>query len=135
MIMQKNDRDCLICCLSELLNINYDFIPKFYETYPLDLETSSEEHERKFRKKYDKWLTDNGYYRIMIDISIKENTIMIPYVSKKIRCLGVLKKKEKLYSHMVVLSIKNKEITIFDPKQNSDYELLDIIGMEFIIKI
>jgi hypothetical protein len=134
MIMQKNDRDCLTCCLAELLQIEYSDIPKFYEIYPQDLDKCNDTQDYEFRKQFDEWLDSKGYMRIMIDIEVKDGIIKMPYISRPFKCFGILKKEKRSYSHIVILTIHDREVLIDDPKQNSDYELKDIIGIEFILK-
>lgn len=136
MIKQKNNRDCLICCLSELLNIEYDSIPKFYELYPDDLKEEGED----FTKAFDEWLLSKGYYRILIDIEVVKNNdglkIKSPYISlDKTRVLGVLKKEYRDFSHCVVLDYYKNKVELNDPKLHSDYDLSDLIQIEILAKV
>lgn len=129
---QRNDKDCLNCCLSTLLDIEYDTLPKFWELYP----NENDSDDLLFRVEFDKWLASKGYFRIMCDCGFVPKKIKVPYISlEEIDCIGILKKQNRFYSHCVILTItKNKIEIAFDPKKNSDYDLLDIVSLEFIIK-
>lgn len=125
-MIQKNKKDCLPTCLSKLLKIDYDKIPKFYEYY---------NEPGRFIFEYDKWLKENGYIRISIEIKKANRNIIIPYISvNKFNCIGVLKKKGRKYSHAVLIHSVNGKIEIEDPKENSEYAIEDLIIVEILIK-
>jgi len=135
---QRNDRDCLICCLSKLLNVRYEDIPRFYEVYPANLNDIKISEEEAFMKAVDEWLDSKGYYRIIFDVEVINNDsieIKVPYISlDRIRVLGILKKNYRLYSHCVILDIHKDEIEISDPKEDSDYDILDLIQIEILCR-
>jgi hypothetical protein len=135
MIKQRNDRDCLQCCLAELLNIDYDVIPKFYEAYPKDLNNCQPEESKKFTKLFDDWLNSLGFFRILFDVKYDDGNIKMPYISiKNLKMIGILKKENRMFSHCVILKNNRKTIEIDDPKKNSDYDIRDIIGIEILCK-
>ena len=137
MIMQKNNKDCLVCCLSDLLSIPYDAIPKFYEIYPDIFVGSSKEDDVVFRREYDNWLLKVGYYRITIDVFYDRvnGSIKTPYYSKlNYKCIAILEKKYRKYSHAVIMEVIDNEIYITDPKEKSDYTISDITQIEILVK-
>ena len=123
---QKNNNDCLQCCLSELLNGDYDRIPKFYELYQFN----------RFYEELDTWLNLMGYLRITIDVIYKDNKVEVPFhrSNKPYKCIGLLKKKGRKNNHAVLLKHCEGEFTIYDPQKNSDYEFEDLTHIEFIFK-
>lgn len=122
---QRNDKDCLQVCLSELLNIPYEYIPKFYEYYGDD--------SGLFSKKFDEWLKSLRLIRILVNVTIVDNSIVMPYVSMMpYRCLGILQKKDRPYSHCVLLRVESNMTYCEDPKPDSEYTLADITGIEII---
>lgn len=130
MIIQKHGKDCLQACLSELLEISYEEIPEFYMMYPKDVDL--------FSAELDGWLRSRGYFRILMDSRYDEESgsVNMPLVSlESYRCIGVLEKPERSYSHAVVLEVKNGKIILHDPKPDSDYDLRDLIQIEFILPL
>ena len=136
MIKQKNNKDCHICCLSEVLGIPYNEIPKFYEYYP---EYGNDEN--LFKDKYDAWLHSVGYIRLMADVTYNEseNLVNIPYHSlRKYKAIANLNKSDRVFSHSVVINVDdfNKgKIQMIDPNDNSDFDLRDIKKIEYFFKI
>lgn len=90
MVMMRTKKDCMQACLSELLGIDYDKIPKFYQIY---------EQTGKF--DYYEWLKDEGYFALRINVeNVYENqNNELPFLLtlKKYRCLGIFKKPEKIW--------------------------------------
>ncbi len=135
MIQQKNSKDCHICCLSEVLGIAYENIPKFYEYYP-----EYGNPENLFKEKYDEWLHKIGYVRIMADVKYdkEEGIVNIPYHSlRKYKAIANLNKKGRRFSHSVVIKVddfEKEEIKMLDPDENSDFDLRDIEKIEFFLK-
>lgn len=129
MIMQKHDKDCLQASLSELLKIDYSEIPEFYKLYP---------NVDDFSNAIDEWLTERGYFRVLIASKYNpdEGNIAFPLVSlKEYKCIGILEKSYRDYSHAVVLEVKDNRCILHDPKPDSDYDLRDLISIEFILPI
>jgi len=135
-INQYNEKDCLQASLANLLNIDYNLIPHFYENY-------EKRRESDFFTELDNWLNSIGQYRILFDVSFREDgKICIPFYCglEKFRCIGILEKKGRAYSHAVLLEINRKDDGSFnieiihDPKVNSDYDLSDIVQIELIVK-
>ncbi len=135
MVKQRNKKDCHICCLSEVLNIPYEEIPKFYEYYP-----EYGNPENLFKEKYDEWLHSVGYIRIMADVKYDpiEEIINIPYHSlRKYKAIANLNKKDRVFSHSVVIQVDDmdkEEIQAIDPDDNSEFDLIDIEKIEFFFK-
>jgi len=130
---QKHSKDCLQATLSNLLGVDYNTIPKFYERYNEDIKV--------FTKEYDDYLNDNGYFRLFADVSYKHSCVFMPfYCSKKqIRCLGILKKNGRERSHTVLLQLTNTRNKahfniLHDPLHNTDYCIEDLIQVEFIFE-
>lgn len=125
---QRNDKDCLQTCLSELLGIDYEEIPLFYENYDEDT----------FTQDFDIWLREKGFFRVLIPAAydnINDNVPM-PYISlRNYRCIGILKKEHFQYSHCVILNIEEGVIKIDDPKPKSKYDIRDLEFIELIFKI
>lgn len=128
MEMQRNDKDCLQCCLSTLLNINYEKIPKFYEMYDEDLVS--------YNYEYNKWLDSLGYFRISIDSKLGEDNTINCRLPKRLNLyfIGIFKSPDKTYSHAVIVEYKNGEFLGHDPQKDSGYEWKHLIEFEFIIK-
>ena len=133
---QKNNKDCLQCSLGTLLNIDYNTIPAFYEAIK-DMNNPTKEEGDRFDESVDKWLYDNGFIRVYIEMPYSENGVLFPYFSvKPIKFLGILKKKDRNFSHSVVLELKEKDCTIIhDPKKYSDYDIRDLTHIEKIFPI
>ncbi len=76
--------------------------------------------------------------RVTIDVIFDKESyaIHMPYVSSKFfRCIGILKKPDRKYSHAVVLSVTdNSKIEMDDPKEDSDYDLSDIKQIELFFR-
>jgi len=136
---QRHDRDCLQTCLSELLHINYSDIPEFHKISPDKNRPWSDEEITTFKNTYDNFLNSHNYFRITIDTPFipDKNCVKMPYLSlNNFKCIGILQKPSRHYSHCVLLEItNNKDISLLDPKPNSDYELSDITQIELIFKI
>lgn len=124
MIKQRTDSDCYQCCLSELINIPYEEIPEFSKLYD----------GNRLYTEIDKFLYLHGYIRIVCDVTFENGVLNIPYFSGKCNCIGILEKQGRDYSHAVVLAFQdNNNITVYDPKNNSEYEFDDIAKIEIII--
>lgn len=134
-INQQNGKDCMQTTISNLLGIDYNSIPRFYESY--------EKNKSDFFLELDNWLNSIGYYRIMFDVKLKEDgKIYIPFYCglSKLICIGILQKKHRKYSHAVLLELKRNEHAfaieiIHDPKINTEYDLNDIVQIEIITKL
>jgi len=124
MIKQKNDKDCLQCCLSEILEINYEDIPEFYRAY---MESSD-----KGNKLFDSWLKRRGLQRFFMEFTKGHP---FPYCSGSAKFLGELKKDNRKHSHAVVLWEEDGEVYMEDPKINSDYTIDDLQGVEIYFPI
>ena len=130
MILQKGKKDCLQVCLCELLKIDYEKIPKFYELYTEE----GKDPDNVFPDAYDEWLQSLGYERIFMKIEYKDDMVHIPRFSmKEFRCIGILN-NGKHYDHAVILNYKNERIIIEDPLPDTKYGIEDIVGLEFIYK-
>jgi hypothetical protein len=129
MIKQKNSKDCMQCCLSELLNIPYEEIPEFYKMY--------NKYSDNYLEPLDDWLSSLGYVRMLIDVSIDENVVQLPfyYSKNKFKCMGILRKENRKYDHAVIVYYKNGQIGIDDPKINTDYSIKDLVQLEFIFRM
>lgn len=137
LINQKNEFDCLQATLANFLGIEYDAIPDFYKSF---LETGDPD---KFEEDVDKFLSSMNLFRIVVPM--KKNLsggYCLPYFCSlnRYRCIGVLAKKDRAYSHAVILEIKRDvdgdlEIDIYhDPKKNTDYDINDLVQIEFVLK-
>jgi len=127
MVMMRTDKDCLQACLSELLNLPYEKIPAFYE--------SNGQNVEHFWYEVDAWLKSIGLFRIVLNASYdsERDAVRIPLLSlKTYRCLGVLEKPGRAYTHSVVLEISDGTCQLCDPKKNSEYDLKDLIQIEII---
>jgi hypothetical protein len=136
MINQKHEKDCLQATLANLLFMDYESIPNFFENY----ETGG---ESDFFFKFDNWLNSIGRYRILFDASFREDgKISIPVYCglEKYRCIGILEKKGRKYSHAVLLECERRKDGSFnielvhDPKSKSEYDLFDLVQIELIVK-
>ena len=138
MQMQRTESDCLNCCLSELLNIPYEEIPPFWKVWKNGImEKPTKEECDEYDKQLYSWLNEMGY--ILISINVKydpdKDCIELPCMSKKsFRCIGTLRKKERFFSHAVILDVYDGNIYMQDPKENSDYSIEDITYIDFILK-
>ena len=111
---QRNGKDCLVTVLSEGLNIDYDTIPKFYE------------NDDTWQKEYDKWLKGQGLFRVIIDMIFSEE-LKFPYCSQlPVLLIGILHQEPKKYEHAVILEIQETDVSMYDPKSNSDYDVTDL---------
>jgi hypothetical protein len=135
---QKHSKDCLQACLAELLSIDYSEVPEFYKIFPNMFESWTDEEFHRFRNEFDKWLSSRGYIRVTIDVIFDKESyaIHMPYVSSNFfRCIGILEKPDRKYSHAVVLSVTdNSKIEMDDPKEDSDYDLSDIKQIELFFR-
>lgn len=130
MTQQRNNKDCLICCLADLLEIDYESIPKFYK-----LNVSGQPEDIRL---FDAWLYSIGYYRILTDVEFDAERahVKVPYLSLPVYALGVVQKPSRVYAHIVIVHLTKDSLTIVhDPKPDSDYTIKDIIQIEFIVKI
>ena len=136
MINQKNEKDCLQATLANLLLIPYEDIPAFYESY-------EKRGEPDFFIELDDWLNSIGRYRILFDAGFREDgKISIPFYCglEKFRCIGILEKKGRKFSHAVLLEVERKKDGSFniemihDPETNSEYDLFDLVQIEIIAK-
>jgi hypothetical protein len=119
---QKHNKDCLQTVLSNGLDIDYDIIPKFYE------------NDETWQQDYNDWLKENNLFRIILDIKYSEEMIF-PYCSvQPVLIIGVLTKKEREYDHAVILTFKDHNILMSDPKPDSDYDLTNLVQVEMIFK-
>ena len=135
MRLQKHDADCLQCCLSDLLDIPYEDIPEFYKLYADEARKATDWSDDLFEIKYNEFLESKGYIRIMFDAEFEDGALKSPYIPKEYRCIGVMKKKDRSYTHAVILNFhKDNTITWEDPKPNSDYEFSDLVKIELIVK-
>ncbi len=128
-VTQKHDLDCLQATLSNVTGIPYSNIPEFYKEY--------EKGSNHKRQVYDKWLTENGYVRVVFDAFVKDDTIYPPmHISiKNVKAIGILQKPDREFSHAVFLEFKeNGDLHIFDPKHDSDYSINDLKAIEILIK-
>lgn len=140
LVKQRHSKDCFTAVLSSLLDIEYENIPKFYKLFPSkdDMPSESDNATDEFRIQFDSWLKSHGYYRVLFDVKYNEESkkVDMPYCSLDVYyCVGILRKPERTYDHAVVLHVTQEDITILDPKNGSDYEISDIIGIEIITKI
>lgn len=133
---QRNEKDCLQATLANLLSIDYELIPNFYESY-------EKRGESDFFVELDNWLNSIGRYRILFDAGFREDgKISIPVYCglEKYRCIGILEKKNQKYSHAVLLECVRKKDGSFnielihDPKVKSEYDLYDLVQIEIIAK-
>jgi len=124
--------------LSELLNIPYEEIPPFWKVWKNGImEKPTKEECDEYDKQLYSWLNEMGY--ILISINVKydpdKDCIELPCMSKKsFRCIGTLRKKERFFSHAVILDVYDGNIYMQDPKENSDYSIEDITYIDFILK-
>jgi hypothetical protein len=134
--MQKSDNDCLRCCLSELLSIPYNEVSNIWEG--IDFEKyKSGEVTFDFNERYNSFLKELNLSRIIIPINKSKKLNFAIFGNCK--CLGVLQKKGRCYSHSCIVNITkvNKEnisFNIEDPKENSEYSINDLVQLEFLIK-
>lgn len=135
---QRHHRDCLQCTLATLLSVPYESIPEFYKTIA-DMNSPTKEEAEAFERQYWDWLKSNGYVVIEVKAKYVEGgTIEVPFVSlDEYFCLGTLKKEHRNFSHSVVLRVtNNNNIELYhDPKRNSDYDIRDLISIDFIFRI
>jgi hypothetical protein len=135
MISQKNEKDCLQTTLANLLSIPYEVVPTFYQSY-------EKRGESDFFIELDDWLNSIGRYRILFDAGFREDgKISIPFYCgvEKFRCIGILEKEGRKFSHAVLLEFERKKdgsfnIEMYDPKPNSEYDLFDLVQIEIIAK-
>jgi hypothetical protein len=135
-VYQKNDSDCLQASLATLLNINYESIPEFYKFV---------NKEKGFYNAYVDWLKKEG----LVSITVVARYIMNKDINNEktiwsdlydftgtIKCLGILQRKDREWSHTVVLEInKDRTIKMFDPsRKGSDFTLDDLWHIEIIFK-
>lgn len=123
---QRNDKDCLICCLSNLLKIPYEKIPKFYLYY----------NNKNWKDMYDQFLKENGYYRIEFNPNYnKEKNTMEFYSSSNIKCIAILSKNGK--DHAVLININSKRVWIVNDPAGKDsvYKITDIKEIQLIFKL
>jgi len=133
-INQRNEKDCLQATLANLLSVEYESIPPFYEAY---FKRMSDDD---FLLELDTWLNSVGKYRILFDVSIRDDgKIGIPFCCglDAFLCIGILEKKGRKYSHAVLLRVsrngKSFEIKIeHDPKPDSECDLFDLVQVEFV---
>jgi len=128
-VYQEGKSDCLQACLATLLNIEYLFIPKWYENY-----NSKHYSEEIFWNEVGQWLDNNGYFYTWQKYDID----YLPCISSKIfHCIGFLKKEENK-SHAVVLELVNCDgndvkLKIWhDPKKDSDSKIADLSSIMII---
>lgn len=136
MIMQKNDRDCLVCCLAEVFGIPYESIPKFYEAFPVELQDTTDAHGDDFAKRYNTWLETMGYTHIYIEAKFNKEKDLVEYYGmprKDFVGIASMKKAHRPYSHAVVIKNKDGIVEVIDPKKNSDYELEDLTEIEIFV--
>lgn len=132
-IYQRTDSDCQKCALAVLLDKEYEEIPDFAEG--IDMNIIMKEQADIFDARLDKYLEENGMFRVDCKVSYTDELLIIPYVSKTQLAIGILRKNERKYSHAVVIEVSfNRCSIVFDPKKNSDYDLKDITYIEFICK-
>lgn len=134
-INQRNDKDCLQATLANLLSIDYETIPVFYEAYLRKKDVDD------FLLELDTWLNSIGKYRILFDVSVRDDgKIRIPiYCGREnFICIGILEKPGRGYSHAVLLHITRREngfkISIeHDPKPDSEYTLNDLVQIVIVV--
>ena len=124
MIKQKHDKDCLQCCLSEILDMPYEKIPNFYKEYVKSVDTAN--------TMFDEWLRELGLLRFYATITDLQS---VPYCSGSVRFLGELKKDDRKFSHAVVLWVEDNKLYMEDPLAKSDYTLDDLCGVEVYLPI
>ena len=131
-IYQKHDKDCLQACLATILKIPYNEIPEFYKTYP-----GVETKEGTFVQEYDTWLESKGYRRFQLDASLSDNKFQgVPYFSgKTLICMAMLKEEDRYHSHAVVIEICSDHTQVYDPREDSDYEMDDLIQIEILVRL
>lgn len=125
---QKTHNDCVTATIATLLQVDPKTIPLFIE------------NGKQWCKDYYDWLLKkHGLYAIRLsrDKYISDGRIDI---SKDIKCIGILHKKENKHTHAVIIDIvKTNEVleySIFhDPKKNSEYEIEDLSEIEFLCKL
>ena len=135
-IKQKNRKDCLICCLATLLNMDYEEIPKFYEEYPEDRDFNEEEGWA-FKRSFDRWLNTQGYFRIIFETNVIDDVIQQPFYTgaKSLKCFGIMKKPDRFFSHVVILDFSSGSVTIHDPANIIQYSYKDLTHIELILKL
>lgn len=135
---QKTDRDCLISCLSEIFNVPYEDIPKFYEVFPINLKEVTTEQCNQFDQEYKDWVRRQGYtiFRMEARYNKETNSVEVwDWPASEFTGIATLKKKERDYSHAVVFYKHVDTVSMNDPKPNSDYDLTEITEIEVFIKL
>ena len=131
MQIQRHNRDCLQCCLSELLDVPYELVPEFYKLYS-DSESESDIYCNRFTNAFDEWLNVMSLQRVVIDVQYINNAVKAPYFSNNMKMLAILSKPDRVYTHVVVCTVADDLITIDDPNPDSDYTIEDIIKLTLI---
>ena len=139
-INQQDNWDCLQATLANLLDIEYDTIPEFWKSYPIDkngIDNLADDLEQS-TSEFTKWLRCNGYNRILIDVEYNDNgTMLLPlFSSSNFNCIGYVPGNVKHSTHAVLVNIKdNNMVTIIhDPYVDSVVKAADIIKLDFIFK-
>lgn len=109
---QRNDRDCLNCCLVALLDIEYEKIPKFYDAIA-DLNDYTQDELDEFNYKYHSWLHSKGLFSLNIGTKYENGAIGIPEFSKTpFKMIFVLHKQGRKYDHVVVGTLDRGRVYI-----------------------
>ena len=128
-VMQRHDKDCLQACLSSLLGIEYDEIPKFYENYG-----SHDDHS--WMDEYSTWLLKNfKLIPLQFNVTIRNDIMILPMAPMyPYYCIGRLQKTNEKYSHAVVIKVnKNTVGIVWDPLVSSAYTIDDLIEIEILV--
>jgi len=135
MIKQKTDSDCLRCCLSELLNIEYDLIPDFFKLYFDESCEGDSFNDNEFEINYDKWLKSQNLIRIVFDAEFEDETLKMPYISDSYKCIGILQESGKPYTHAIIIKpLANGDYEYEDPSLNDDADITTLIKIELLVK-
>jgi hypothetical protein len=127
-MMRSND-DCFRCCLAEFFDIPYEDVPDFFSFDAEEKYTYAENMQR-----FEMWLEEHGYCYLMIRCDSQYGMPFIGYGNIKV--IASLKKKERKYSHAVILHTDDNGDSwyISDPKPDTDYTFDDLVGVDIFIK-
>jgi hypothetical protein len=136
-INQKTDKDCIQVSLCNLLGIEYNSIPEFYKEY------EQTKDGNLFEDRVDEFLKSIGRCRITLPVQNNNGDLSVDFFisENNVRCLGILGKKERGYTHSVVLEIIKNERGAYrmkiehDPKPNTDYDIGDLLFIELVVKL
>ena len=121
-VTQKHDWDSTGACLSSLLSLNYDEIPRFIEL--------SEDEWQNYWGTYSTWLLQKfKLIPLIIPVSIKNNNMILPISPVyPYFCIGHLRHPGEKYSHSVVLKVDHDTIKIeWDPADGRTHHTIEDI--------